>query len=1588
MRSRGSFLHLSAGTRRGLTLSWLALFIASILLQYGTLASPRPVLAATGLKAGTVQGFEIDGNLKSGDAASNPGGITPSSLIDGTLTNGDDWLDGASFNGVVDPATPPTSTIIHDLVSSTSDDGYGGGAKETDTRTWSYELHKATPKDDVEYAMAYAKFVGNSAFFYAGATRIVNNGDTHIDFELNRKPFKTYSDGISKPNRTVGDVLVSLEFSNGGSDPIVTVYKVTAVTDYPTGQDTTFSTDLATAAAVHSATNFQDLPDEGIGAIPEFEFAETSIDLSALGISTGCPGISSGHIRTRAGGDLDSSQLKDDIQPFPIDLNNCATVNIVKDAVPNSPQDFAFSGSFGAFNLDDDSDATLPNKATFTDVVPGQAYSVTEGLTAGWKLTGLTCDAATKTIDLNGRTATFTPAPNEVITCTYTNQPLGKIIVEKQTLPDGSGQSFEFDPSWSASNFNLKDGEQKDSGALVPGTYGVSEVNLPAGWHLTGVTCSDGSDPSSIDLGYNETVTCVFTNTQDGKIITKKFTDPAGSPDAFEFDPSWGSNFNLKDGEQNDSGFLTPGSGYSVVENTPAGWDLSTVSCSDGSANTNITLSPGEVVTCTFNNRQDGKIIVVKQTNPDGSDASFEFDPSWSASNFNLKDGEQHDSGFLDPGTYSVAELAKAGWDLTSATCSDDSPVTAIQLSAGEVVTCTFTNTQRGHIIVVKQTNPDGSDASFEFDPSWSASNFNLKDGEQHDSGALVPGTYSVAELAKAGWDLTSATCSDDSPVTAIQLSAGEVVTCTFTNTQRGHIIVVKQTNPDGSDASFEFDPSWSASNFNLKDGEQHDSGALVPGTYSVSEIVPSGWDQTGASCDDGSKVDAIDLAAGETVTCIFTNTQRGHIIVVKQTLPDGSSQSFEFDPSWSSSNFNLKDGEQHDSGALEPGNYAVSESVLTGWDLTSAGCDDGSTVASIDLGPGETVTCTFVNTQRGTIIVEKQTSPDGATDTFSFSGDLKGSIGDGEQLTATNLVPGTYTTTEGDPGEAWDLGAITCDDSNSSGDLGTATATFKLDPGETVTCTFFNAQRGTITIIKDARPDSAQDFGFTGDLGSFTLDDDGDASNGTSNMASFQNLVAGSYSVSETGVEGWDLTNLECETTGGASAEIDGATADLNLTDGGSITCVFTNSKPDIQIVKTAGDAADGGTYVTEAFADNVTYHYAVTNTGQVDLVNVAVVDDAGTPADTSDDIEVCTIEALAIGETATCDLTLTVTTDTTNVAVASGETEQGTPVDDDDDAKVDIVTPGIELIKTAGTAADGEEYVTEAFPDNVTYHYAVTNTGEVDLLDVVVVDDAGTPGDTSDDIEVCTIPSIAAGDTETCEITLTVLASTVNVAIATGHTEQQPDEELSDDDDAVVRIPELTIDKSYTGNTGGTTGTGIGLANVGDTLTYTLAYDLTDGPVTNGVITDVLPDGLQYVADSATGNDEFTFDSYDPATRTLRWTAPTVTKNGSVTYQVVVEEGSNDLPQPLINVATISSNETPPDSDEEDVVVQLIEGETATPRITLPPTDSVGDDQAPSNPGFGLMLTLLVLAGIGLAAGQLAPTPARARRETDRRR
>jgi len=143
------------------------------------------------------------------------------------------------------------------------------------------------------------------------------------------------------------------------------------------------------------------------------------------------------------------------------------------------------------------------------------------------------------------------------------------------------------------------------------------------------------------------------------------------------------------------------------------------------------------------------------------------------------------------------------------------------------------------------------------------------------------------------------------------------------------------------------------------------------------------------------------------------------------------------------------------------------------------------------------------------------------------------------------------------------------------------------------------------------------------------------------------------------------------------------------------------------------------------------VSFNGRVTNTGNVALENVDVVDDNGTPGNTADDVPVLSNATLAPG--AWMDFSGSFTTSSspsTDVVTATGDDVlKGQAVSDTADATcLADVEPSIAVTKQCIDAT--------AFDQPILFNGTVTNTGNVALLGVTVLDDNGTPGDTSDDV------------------------------------------------------------------------------------------------------------------------------------------------------------------------------------------------------------------------------------------------------------
>lgn len=254
----------------------------------------------------------------------------------------------------------------------------------------------------------------------------------------------------------------------------------------------------------------------------------------------------------------------------------------------------------------------------------------------------------------------------------------------------------------------------------------------------------------------------------------------------------------------------------------------------------------------------------------------------------------------------------------------------------------------------------------------------------------------------------------------------------------------------------------------------------LEPGTYTTTQVDPApGFDVTAVRCDDGdsdtvsqgdpqTRTAILNVDPGETVTCLFTNTQRGAAVVVAQTVPEAAGGTFLFT--------GVPTGTIPADGTLvvanlPPGTYTTTEAdPAPAFDLIEVRCDDGGSAttsggdpatrsAIFNVDPGEMVTCTFLNARRGTLIVTAEVDAQDAEGTFQYTGVPSGTLSAGGTLVVADLPPGTYTTTEVDPAPEFELTGITCDDAGSAtismGDATTRSVIYNLDAGETIRCVF-----------------------------------------------------------------------------------------------------------------------------------------------------------------------------------------------------------------------------------------------------------------------------------------------------------------------------------------------------------------------------------------------------------------------------------------------------------------------------------------------------------------------------------------------------
>jgi len=296
-------------------------------------------------------------------------------------------------------------------------------------------------------------------------------------------------------------------------------------------------------------------------------------------------------------------------------------------------------------------------------------------------------------------------------------------------------------------------------------------------------------------------------------------------------------------------------------------------------------------------------------------------------------------------------------------------------------------------------------------------------------------------------------------------------------------------------------------------------------------------------------------------------------------------------------------------------------------------------------------------------------------------------------------------------------------------------------------------------------------------------------------------------------------------------------AFADSDQTSPVSDTAEVITQTPKIDLAKTgtlnlgANSRADAG--------DTITYTFTVTNTGEVTLNDITLIDIVGGVTISGGPIASL---APAASDSTTFTGTYTLTqTDVdagtfTNTASVTGTPPVGNIVSDvDNDTQTLASAAAIDLQKT-GTLNLGANSRADA-GDTITYAFTVTNTGNVTLTNITLADTVG--GITINGGPIASLaPGASNSTTFTGSYTLTqtdVDAGTfTNTATVTGTPPSGPNVTDSDDDTRTITpAPSMDLVKTGTLNLGANS-----RADAGDTITY--AFTVTNtGNVTLSNIT-----------------------------------------------------------------------------------------------------------------------------------------------------
>jgi stalled ribosome alternative rescue factor ArfA len=518
-----------------------------------------------------------------------------------------DWSNVANLN------------VGIDLTSGPTDNAFGQGTKE-DNAAVTVVLGSIPPNksDLTRFYEASETNASNQTFLYLAWERANVLGSANIDFEINQQTTKGFTSSTTGPvtlNRTAGDLLVTFDFTNGGSTP--TIGLLTWLTSANGSASQCFSGSslpcwgnqktLAfpnSEGAVNTDIVTDPIAPNAPRQMPAFTFGETAINLTGAGVfpPNVCEAFGSAFVKSRSSASF-TAEVKDFIAPIAVNITNCKNPTIsttVFDATTNK----AWSGSevVGASAYD---------TATLTGA------SATAGGTVTYYFFGAGQTCTNGTIPAAG---TFTNSfPVTVTSGTVPNSP---------TVGPLAAGSYNFLASYGGDTIN-----HANVSACEP--FAVGKANTTTSTVVVDETSASNVPPGTVSLGDIVHDTATVGTQIDGTVIsgTVTYTFFTGG-DCTTGTPASAGTVTLAGGLapiSNSEGPLSAGSyAFQATYNGDSNYSASTSSCepfSIGKVNTTTstvvvdetsasnvppgTVSLGDIVhdTATVGTQVDGKVI-------------------------------------------------------------------------------------------------------------------------------------------------------------------------------------------------------------------------------------------------------------------------------------------------------------------------------------------------------------------------------------------------------------------------------------------------------------------------------------------------------------------------------------------------------------------------------------------------------------------------------------------------------------------------------------------------------------------------------------------------------------------------------------------------------------------------------------------------------------------------------------------------------------------------------------------------------------------------------------------------------------------